>query len=290
MRKSATHHITTVGALLALTVGVASPGVGSAAPTPLPCDVLAEFHARDFGRPKVDNQFLPLVPGTQSVFEGTVDGVAHRVTFVVTDLVKKVNGVKSVVIWDVDQSEDVVTEAELSFFAQDHTGNVWNLGEYPELYDNGVFVGAPSTWISGQEGAQAGIHMAAQPTISANYYLQGVAPEIGFLDCAKVTTMDQTVQSPAGDFSQVLITNETDPSVPTDGVQVKSYAPGVGIVRIGIENPGAAPEQLELVSFGRLSRSELAAARKAALQLDRRGCRNSEVYCATGRATRLTDD
>jgi hypothetical protein len=103
--------------------------------------------------------------------------------------------------------------------------------------------------------------------------------------------MGQSVDVPAGYFDNVLVTNETDPSVQSDGIQVKSYAPGVGIVRIGIQaSPGASPELLDMVSFEPLSRAELATARRAALQLDRRGCRNSEVYCATGRAMRLDED
>src|SRR3990170_3720292 len=66
-----------------------------------------------------------------------------------------------------------LVETELAFFAQDDDGNVWNLGEYPEEYENGEFVGAPSTWIAGLAGAEAGVHMLAEPRQGTGYYLQG---------------------------------------------------------------------------------------------------------------------
>lgn len=148
------------------------------------------------GRGSTDNTFLPLIAGTRRVFEGDVDGVPHRVTFTVTDLVKEINGVETVVIWDVDESEGTVAEAELAFFAQDEDGNVWNLGEYPEEFDDATFGGAPNTWIAGQGGAEAGIHVAAEPTVSSTFYLQGLAPAIEFLDCGRVVETGASVDVP----------------------------------------------------------------------------------------------
>ena len=73
-------------------------------------------------------------PGTQLILEGAVDGVPHRVVFTVTDLMKNIDGVNALVIWDTDESEGELVESELSFFAQDDDENVWNLGEYPEEF------------------------------------------------------------------------------------------------------------------------------------------------------------
>ena len=60
-------------------------------------------------------------------------------TFTVTSLTKLVDGVRTRVVWDVDEADDRVTEAELAVFAKDRAGNIWNLGEYPEEYPGGVF-------------------------------------------------------------------------------------------------------------------------------------------------------
>lgn len=279
--------------LVLVSVAAATAGRGKATTTSVfssaqPCDQLARFHKQDFPeRPVIDNRFLPFVPGTQRVFEGDVDGVPHRVTFTVTDLAKEIDDVESLVIWDVDESLGEVVESELAFFAQDTSGNVWNTGEYPEEFDGGEFVGAPSTWITGVAGAKAGIHMAASPQVGTPFYLQGFAPTIDFLDCARVIQTGQTVTVPAGTFHDVLVTEETNPNLPEDGFQTKYHAPGVGIVKIGFTVPGGAPETLELVELRQLSRSELRDARREALALDRRGYRFSKVYRRTEPAERI---
>ena len=82
---------------------------------------------------------------------------------------------------------------ELTFNAQDADGNVWNLGEYPEEYENGHLTGAPNTWIPGVQGAKAGLLMRADPRTKTSRYLQGYSPRIDFLDCAKVFQTHQRV-------------------------------------------------------------------------------------------------
>ena len=176
--------------------------------TTQPCRQLEHFDEHDFPRtPVIDNRFLPLAPGTQLILQGTVDGVEHRVDFIVTDLTKVIDHVRVLVIWDTDTSEGEVVESELSFFAQDEDGNVWNLGEYPEEFEGGKFIGAPSTWITGEAGAEAGIHMAGRPRVSSRLYVQGFAPEIDFLDCANVVQKGGQVCVEAGCFDNILVTN-----------------------------------------------------------------------------------
>jgi hypothetical protein len=263
------------------------------------CAVLQEFDRRAFTDPtRIDNRYLPLVPGAQYILEGVSNRTGlplpHRVMFTVTDLTKKVNGVTSRVMWDVDVSDDQLAEAELAFFAQDRRGNVWNLGEYPEEYGLNEageygFLGAPNTWIAGQEEAEAGIHMAKKPRVSSSPYLQGFAPAIDFLDCAEVVDTDAEVCVPAGCFDDVVITHESTPLDPAGGTQTKDHAPDVGIVAVGaLDDPEG--ETLVLISIRRLGKSELKAVRQEALKLERRAYRISEVYGATARARVPEDD
>ena len=87
------------------------------------------------------------------------------VEFTVTNLRKKIGGVPCVVVWDRDVNEGELKESELSFWAQDDFGNVWNTAEYPEEYQNGVLLGAENTGARG--GADAGrwrlLRQAADP-------------------------------------------------------------------------------------------------------------------------------
>ena len=170
-----------------------------------------------------------------------------------------------------------LVESELAFFAQDDDGNVWNLGEYPELYEGGVFIGAPSTWIAGLAGARAGVHMPARPRVGAPSYLQGLAPKIEFLDCAQVFRPSQRVSVPFGDYDNVPVTNEWRPLEVGSGIQRKFHAPGVGIVEItAVGDPER--ETLSLVNFAHLTPEALAQVRTEALKVETRAYQVSGVY------------
>ena len=255
---------------------------------PSDCQRALAFDPDQFSSPAtIDNPSLPLEPGTQLVLEGTANRgpgeLPHTVTFTVTDLVKVIEGVPSLVMWDVDVNEGEVVEAELAFFAQDDFGNVWNLGEYPEEYEDGFFLGAPNTWIAGLADAEAGIHMLDYKDVGYSY-LQGFAPEIEFLDCATVAAEDaQECDIPAlpgACYENVVVTHERSPFDPCCAIQTKSHAPGVGIVKVGFMNDPEG-ETLVLRQVNQLDEASMAVVRQEALKLDQRGYRVSEVYCQT---------
>ena len=215
--------LTTVALLLPLLASAAaaagsarqasSPAGASGSPDTPPCKPVSDFESGNFTDPTtIDNEFFPLVPGTQFVFEGRATLLPHQVVFTVTDVTKVIDGVTTVVLWDRDFSQGKLVEEELAFFAQDKDGTVWNLGEYPEEWgESGNFLGAPSTWIAGEEDAQAGIHMQAEPRRGNGWYLQGFAPDIGFLDCAHVFKTGQTIDIDGTSYENVLVTNEVSP-------------------------------------------------------------------------------
>jgi hypothetical protein len=276
-------------ALLALAAGIsvlaAAPAQAQGEGASLPCPRLADYDPTEFTQSTtIDNRFLPLVPGTQMVLEGrasrTGEPLPHKVIFTATDLVKVIDGVRTLVMWDVDEQDGEVAEAELAFFAQDDDGNVWNLGEYPEEYEDGFFAGAPSTWIAGVGDAEGGVHMLDYPWFGA-FYLQGSVPSIQFLDCAEVVAKHQQVCVPVACYDDVLVTHETSPLDPAGGIQTKAHAPGVGIVEVGaIDDPEG--ETLVLTAINHLDAAGLDAAREAALTLDVRAYRfASAVYGGT---------
>src|SRR5215208_5884732 len=71
-------------------------------------DLVTEFHPSNFAdnSNQVDNTYLPLIPGTQFIYQGVANrggGLSdHKVIFTVTDLVRTINGVNTVVVWDRD--------------------------------------------------------------------------------------------------------------------------------------------------------------------------------------------
>jgi hypothetical protein len=208
------------------------------------------------------------------------------VIFTVTDLMKVIDGVNTVVLFDRDINNGKLLEAEITFFAQDKDGNVWNFGEYPEEYaKDGSFDGAPSTWMSGIQGAQAGILMRGDPRPGTPPYKQGSAPKIGFGDTAKVLKTGQRSCVPLKCFKDVLVIDETNPLEPEDGHQLKYYAPGVGNVSVAPGRGGKEREILELTAIHTLSPARMKAMRDGALKLDRRAYRTvKKVWATTERA------
>jgi hypothetical protein len=256
-------------------------------PTAEPTESLTElFPYGAFSDPTtVDNEWFPLVPGTQWVWEGEVNGdegrVPHRVVFTVTDLTKVIDDIRTVVAYDEDYTDGELVEAELAFFAQDDDGTVWHLGQYPEEYEDGEFVAAP-TWFAGIENAKAGIIMNAEPRFSEFSYSQGWAPEVEYTDRGRVFELDSETCVPAGCYEGVLVIAEFNPEDP-DVHQLKYYAPGVGGVRVG--SAGALDqdqEVLELISIATLDAAGLETVRSTALEMEARAYQQSpDVYGET---------
>jgi hypothetical protein len=241
-----------------------------------------DFDPNNFDRSTViDNEWLPLTPGTQLIYEGfTVDEdeeIHHRIVFTVTDLTKVIGGVNSVVIFERDYSDDLMVEAELAFAAQDNDGNVWHLGEYSEVYDEVEFVGGRAWLVSHLEGATAGIRMKADPQLGTPDYSQGYAPfPYNWTDRARVSEMGQTTTVPYGSFDDVLVTEEFNEEEP-GAIQLKYYARGLGNVRVGWRGDDTQHETLELIDVKQLGPEEMAELRAEALALETR----AYVYAQT---------
>lgn len=286
---------TAYGSALLLAFGsltVMSAGTAAAAP-PSP-ELCGPGSAIDFDRtdfqewPQVDNKWFPLKPGMQFTTTGTVtsaDGVhEHSVVHTVTGLTKVIDGVTTRVMWDRDYDDGELVESELAFFAQTRKGAVWLFGEYPEEFENGEFVGAPSTFVSGIAKAQAGIAMQALPRTGTPEYVQAYAPKVDFLDCGKVFQKHQYLCVPTGCYNNVLVIDERNPLEPDAGHQQKYYAAGTGLIKVTAVG-GPDQEFMDLVSVKRLGAAQFAAVNAEALEQDERGYSVSRsVYAKTARA------
>jgi hypothetical protein len=245
--------------------------------------------SRTFPHPlQIDNRLFSLVPGTQYIFDGTVtddEGThRHRIVFTVTDMAKKVDGVWTRVIWDQDFDDGELSEAELTFFAQNRNADVLTMGEYPEEYEDGEFAGAPSAWISGRERARAGILVPGHPTVGQRF-VQGRAPVADFYDVGVVKSLHTRACAPVGCFGNARLIEESSPLTPEDGKQLKYYVPNVGLVRIGAVG-GDSREVLTLTKVRHLSSAQRAKAGAAVLKLEARAYRVSAPYRQTARMRR----
>jgi hypothetical protein len=236
----------------------------------------------------VDNPYFPLEPGTRHYFTGSanIDGtrMSTSVEFFVTDLVKTIQGVTARAIWEVDYTADQgrqPVESELAFYAQDTTGTVWQLGQYPEEYEDGLLTGTP-TWITGYKGAVAGIAMPAHPKVGRLSYSQGWGPQVDWTDRARIAKSGERVCVPVGCYDDTIVVEEFNRDSP-DAWQLKYHARGTGSVKVGWRGSGDEDhEVLNLVEDVRLTPAQMADLRASALALEASAYEHSpDVYGQT---------
>lgn len=278
-----------------LLTGIAATGLLSALTRPARAvddhrDLL-EIDPKRFSRPTVvDNVWMPLIPGKQYVYDGSVveEGrrIPHQIVYTVTDLVKVINGILCVVVFDKDLSRGKLEEQELVFFAQDDDGNVWHLGQLRETHDTdgGEFIGGRAWMVGHLEGARAGIMMPAKPELGRPSFSQGFAPEpFNWTDRARVGSLTEKTTTPAGTFDPVLVLEEFDLEYP-NAVQRKYHAQGVGTVRVGYTGNDPLQEVLELTRIVDMTPEQMAEARAESAAIETR----AYVYASTQPAVRRT--
>lgn len=224
----------TMRTLLTVTALVLVAGCGSdteppAKKTAAP-EKSTEIPAREFPTEwadKIDNPWLPLVEGASWTYEKkTADGV-EDVVVTVTDKKKKVDGVKTTVVTEKVSEDGQTIEDTAVWYAQDADGNVWNLGESTEAYEDGATEPEVEGWEAGVDGAEAGIAMLAEPKVGDVYrqmFAEGDAE-----DQAEVLSTSESIRGPVGSWEGVLQTEDTTPLEPE--VEHKFYAKGVGAVQ-----------------------------------------------------------
>src|SRR5436190_14056104 len=142
----------------------------------------SQFDPSNFGDPATGaNQWLPLKPGTQWTRQGLVNvgnrRLPHTEVRTDTDVSKRVDGVRTVIVLDQDTNGGQIAEQSLDYEAEDKYGNVWYLGSYTESYQGGQFVNASDAWLAGVNGAKPGILMPARPQ-PGHPFTQDVVPGI----------------------------------------------------------------------------------------------------------------
>lgn len=192
---------------------------------------------------RIDNKYLPLVPGTVFHYRGETDGTPSTVTTTVTDRHKVIEGVRTLVVHDVDGEDGKTIEKTDDYYAQDKRGNVWYFGEDCVERDHGEWVRCDGSWQAGKHGAEPGIVMEADPQ-PGDTYKQENAPNAQ--DTAQVLTLDASVSVPFGSFKHALKTQETSPLDP-GVVEDKYYVACVGEVKSVVVQGG--DEKSKLVSI-----------------------------------------
>jgi hypothetical protein len=182
------------------------------------------IRAADFAS-TVDNPYWPLKPGTGFHYKGVRGTTPQRDDEIVTHRTKKILGIPSTVVRDTVSDPSGPVERTLDYYAQDKAGNVWYMGELSLEKQNGKFVKASDSWLSGVNGGEPGIIMPADPQ-PGDLYRQEYYPPGKALDEARVLSRNGSVMVPNGSYSHVLVTSEYSPLEPQ--TEQKYYVKGLG--------------------------------------------------------------
>jgi hypothetical protein len=239
---------------------------------------LLEFKPENFSHPAtIDNKWMPLKPGTQLVYSGwKIDEedrrLPHQLIVTVTDLMKDVNGIETVVVLEQDFANRKLEVSGLAFHAQDNEGNVWLLGEVKEFYDENVKLIAAKIWAAGLQGSRAGIVMTAKPTAGMPSYSHGhVESPYAWDDRGQVRETGAKVAVPAGTFEHVVVTEEGGRGGRhAPPIRVNYRAPGVGSVKVNWVGRDPAKEGLELSKIVHLGPQQVENVDSQAVKIEER--------------------
>jgi len=246
------------------------------------------FRAANFVDPREGgNRWLPLKPGMQFVRKGTTlignRAVPHSVVTTVTDVIRTIDGVKTVLVYDHSEGAGQVVQQSLDYFAQESNGAIWDVGSTTEQYEAGRFVAVDEAWLAGAKGAKAGILMPANPTAATPPWAIAQPPgEKG--DAAEFARMQPKQCVPYDCFTNVLVVREGKKTALDN--ELKYYADGVGQIRNQPRSDSRHDDIEWLTNVTRLSPAGLAEASKEAIRIDAEAAKAFPKIYGTTRATR----
>ena len=175
------------------------------------------------------NPFFILEPNYQLVLSGGDAGDVAQVMITVLNETRDVNGTETRVIEERETLGGELAEISRNFFAIcEETNSVFYFGEEVDDYENGILIAHEGAWLAGEGANKAGVIMPGTILLGARYY-QEIAPNVA-LDRAEIIDMGEVIQTPSGDFTDTLITQETNPLEP-DVAELKYYAAGIGLIQ-----------------------------------------------------------
>jgi hypothetical protein len=205
---------------------------------------------------------MPMRPGSRWVYRETeAGGTAQRVVVKVTRRTRRIaNGITARVVRDTVTERGRLVEDTFDWFAQDRAGNVWYLGENTTEYEDGRPVSKAGSWEAGVDGARAGIVMPARPRPGREYRQEHAPGEAE--DRARLLSIDDQAEVPAGHYERVLTTKDWNPLEPRV-LEYKFYARGVGLVLAVQVSGGSGREELVRYEPGRRPRRAISSSKRA---------------------------
>jgi len=206
---------------------------GLTIPTPTP-------DPDDFGD-GVANPWFPLQPGTAWTYRRDTPTQSQTFAAEVLPVSEEIAGVATTgVRWEVRRHGRTVPVL-VRWYAVDDAGNVWWFGQDVR---RGPLVDdlARDSWTAGEDGAEAGLVLSAEPRVGDGY-ANAEAP--GVVERrSTVVSLTATVATPRRTYTDAVLTRDLSSLQPTQVVQ-SFYARDIGLV--AQQTTGAATADLTLL-------------------------------------------
>jgi hypothetical protein len=186
------------------------------------------------------NTYFILEPGHQSILQAQEkeeegDEVDENIEVIITVLnnTKVVDGIETRVVEERESEDGELVEISRNYFAIcKPTNDIFYFGEDVDDYEDGQIVSHEGAWLAGENNARVGLYMPGNVQVGMKYYQEfarGIAE-----DRAEIISLNEVLGVPAGNFTEVLKVEETNPLEP-DVREDKFYAPGIGIIQDELE-------------------------------------------------------
>ena len=178
------------------------------------------------------NRFFILEPNYRLILRGEgKHGSDIELTITVLKQTQTVDGVETRVVEERETVDGELVEVSQNFFAIcEQTNSLFYFGEQVDFYEDGIVVGHAGSWLAGEDDAEAGVFMPGIVLLGARYQ-EETAPDVA-MDRGEIVSLDEVVETPAGNFGGVLKIMETTPLEP-GVVEYKYWAPNVGLIQDG---------------------------------------------------------
>jgi hypothetical protein len=180
--------------------------------------------------PNGSNWYFILEPGYQLTFAGKEGKDSVLLVITVLNETKKIGNAETRVVEENESVNGKAIEISRNYFAFcKQNSSIYYFGEEVDMYKNGKVTSHDGAWIAGGNN-KAGIMMPGLILNGARYY-QEMAPGVA-MDRAEIINTNEKLNTPAGNFSDVLKIEETTPLEPKSK-EYKFYVSGIGLVRDG---------------------------------------------------------
>ena len=174
------------------------------------------------------NTYFVLEPGFQLVLEGKEGKNKGKLVITVLHETKMIGNTETRVVEENESVNGKTVEISRNFFAYcRESGSIHYFGEDVDIYKNNKIVSHEGAWLA--EGKnKPGVLMPGLVKTGTGFY-QEMAPGIA-MDQMKIISLTENLQTPAGNFSKVLKSEESSPLEPGTK-EYKFYAPGIGLIK-----------------------------------------------------------